>query len=140
MPSGSGGGAVASCAATAVPASVVDPHAASTAVPGSSGCQQHQEVARSGRHRRCSSSDGTGRAKKKHPRDCSLSPGRSSRHRERFYRSSSESSEDARTEASPMSGRAPGGTPGDSRPTPAGDRSSCPGPSGWRPRERSGIA
>ena len=61
-PPAPGGGAVSSCAATAVPASVVDPPAASAAVPGSSGRQQCQEVARSGRRR--SSSDGTGRAKK----------------------------------------------------------------------------
>ena len=38
-----------------------------------------------------------------------------------------------------MSGRAPGGTPGDSRPAPAGDRSSRPGPSGWRPRLSAGA-
>ena len=133
-----GGGAVAPCAATAIPASGVDPPAA---VPGSSGLQQRQEISRSGRRRRRSSSDGTGRAQKKCPQGRSPSPGRSSRHRERSYRSSSESSEDDRAETSPpRSGRAPGGTPGDSRPAPAGDRSSRPGPSGWWPRERSGIA
>ena len=43
-PSAPGGGAVASYAATAVPAGVVDPPAASAAVPGSSGRQQRQEV------------------------------------------------------------------------------------------------
>ena len=37
-----------------------------------------------------------------------------------------------------MSGRAPGGIPGDSRPAPAGDRSPHPGPSGWR--SRSSVA
>ena len=126
--------------ATAVPASVVDPPAASAAVPGSSGRQQCQEVSRSGRRRRRSSSDGTGRAKKKRPRDCSPSPGCSSHHRERSYRSSLESSEDDRAEASPpISGRAPGGTPGDSRLAPAGDRSSCPGPSGWQLRSSAGV-
>ena len=38
-----------------------------------------------------------------------------------------------------MSGRAPRGTHGDSRPAPAGDRSSRPGPSGWRPRSSAGA-
>ena len=69
----------------------------------------------------------------------SPSPGRSSRHQERSYRSSSDSSEDDRAETSPMSGRAPGGTPGDSRPTLAGDHSSHPGPSGWQPRSSAGA-
>ena len=78
-----GGGAVASCAATAAPAGAVDPSTASTAVPGSSGRQQSQEVSCSSRRRRRSSSDGTGRAKKKRPQDCSPSPGRSSRCREK---------------------------------------------------------
>ena len=40
-------------------------------------------------------------------------------------------SSDTRAEASPpRTGRAPGGTPGDSRPAPAGGRSPRPGPSG----------
>ena len=39
----------------------------------------------------------------------------------------------------PCRGRAPGGTPGDSRPAPAGDRSPHPGPSGWRPRSSAGV-
>ena len=128
-PPAPGGEAVTSCAATAVPAGMVGPLAASAAVPGSS---RRQVVSRCGRHRRNSSSDGTGRAMKKCPRGRSPSPGRSSRRREKSYQSSSECSEDDRAEASPpMSGRAPGGTPGDSHPTPAGDRSPRPGPSGW---------
>ena len=131
-----GGGAVASCAATVAPAGAVDP---SAAVPGSSGRQQRQEVSHSSRHRRSSSSNGTSRAKKKRPRDRSPSPGRSSRLREKSYRSSLDSSEDDRAEtAPPISGRAPGGTPVDSRPAPEGDRAPGPGPSGWR--EQSGIA
>ena len=133
-PPAPGGGAVAPCAATAIPAGVVDPPAAAAAVPGSSGLQQRQGISRSSRRRRRSSSDGTGRAQKKRPRGCSPSPGRSSRYRERSYRSSLEFSEDDRAEAPPpMSGRAPGGTPGDSRSAPAGDRSS-------HLQERSGIA
>ena len=38
-----------------------------------------------------------------------------------------------------MSERAPGGTPGDSRPAPAGDRSSRPGPSSWRLQSSAGA-
>ena len=93
-PSAPGGGAVAPCAATAVPAGVSGPPSASAAVPGSSGRQQRQETSRSSRRRRRSSSDGTGRASKKPPRGRSPSLGPSSRYRERSYRSSSESSED----------------------------------------------
>ena len=139
-PPAPGGGAVAPCAATMIPAGVVGPPAAPAAVPGSSGLQQRQGIYRPSRRRRCSSSDGTGRAQKKRPRGHSPSPGHSSHYRERSYRSSSESSEDDRAETSPpMSGRVPGGTPGDSRPAPAGDRSSRPGPSGWRPRSSAGA-
>ena len=69
-PPAPGGEAVTSCAATAVPAGVVAPPAASTAV---SGCQQRQEVSRSSRRRCRSSSDGTSRAMKKCPRGCSPS-------------------------------------------------------------------
>ena len=129
-----GGEVVTSCAATAVPAGVVGPPAASAAVPGSSG---RQEFSCSNMRRSCSSSDGTGRAMKKRHRG---RRSRSSRRREKFYRSSSESSEDDRAEDSPpMSGRAPGGTPGDSRPAPAGDRSPHPGPSGWMSRSSAGA-
>ena len=138
-PSAPGGGAVTFCAATAAPAGAVDPSAASTAVPGSSGSQQRQEASRSSRHCRRSSSDGTGRARKKRPRDRS-SPGRFSHRREESYWSSSDSSEDDRAETPPpISGRAPGGTLGDSRPAPAGDRLPGPGPSGWRPRSSAGV-
>ena len=139
-PSALGGGAVAPCAATAAPAGVSGPPSASAAVPGSSGRQQRQEASRSSRRRRRSSSDGTGRASKKRPRGRSPSPGPSSRYRERSYRSSSESSEDARAATSPpRAGRAPGGTLGDSRLAPAGDRSPRPGPSGWTARSSAGA-
>ena len=131
-PPAPGGEAVTSCTATVVPAGLVGPRAAPAAVSGSSGHQQRQEVSRSSRRCRHSSSDGTGRAIKKRHRGRSPSPGRSSRCREKSYLSSSESSEDDRAEASPpMSGCAPGSTPGDSHPAPAGDRSPRPGPSGW---------
>ena len=134
-PSAPGGDAVTSCAATAVPAGVSGPPSASAAVPGSSGRQQRQEASHSSRRRRRSSSNGTGRASKKRPRGRSPSRGPSSRHRERSYRSSSEFSEVARAETSPpRAERAPGSTPGDFRPAPAGDHSPCPGPSGWTAR------
>ena len=135
-----GGGAVAPCAAIVVPAGVSGPPSASAAVPGSSGRQQRQETSRSSRLRRRSSSDGTGRASKKHPRGWSPSPSFSSRYRERSYRSSSESSEDDRAETSPpRTGRASGVTPGDSRPTPAGGCSPCPGPLGRTARSSAGT-
>ena len=134
-PSAPGGGAVAPCAATVVPAGLGGPPSAFDAVPGSSGCQQRQETSRPSRRRCRSSSDGTDRALKKRPRGRSPSPGPSSRRRERPYWSSSESSEGARAEASPpRAGRAPGGTPGDFRSAPAGDRLPRPGPSGWTAR------
>ena len=115
----------------AVPAGVSSPPPASAAVPGSSGHQQRQETSRSSRRRRRSSSDGTGRVSKKRPRVRSPSPSPSSRYQVRSYRSSSESSEDTRAETSPpRTGRAPGGTPGDSRPSPVGGCSPRPGPSG----------
>ena len=63
------------------------------------------------------------------------SPVHSSRRREASYRSSSGASEEDRAELPPpSSGRVPGGTPDDSRPAPAGDRSPLHGPSFWRPR------
>ena len=134
-PSASGGGAVAFGAATTVPAGAGGPPSAFTAVLGLSGCQQRQETFRPSRRRRRSSSDGTDRRSKKRPRGRPPSPGPSSRRRERPYRSDSESSENARAEASPpRAGRAPPGTPGDFRPTSAGDRSPRPGPSGWTSR------
>ena len=139
-PAAHGGGAVAPYAATAVPAGVGGPPSASAAVPGSSGHQQHQETSRSSRRRPRSSSDGTGHASKKRPRGRFPSPGPSSRYWERSYRSSSESSEDTQTETSPpRAGCAHGGTPGDSRPAPAGGRSPCPGPSGQTARSSAGV-
>ena len=135
VPFGPRGGTVAPCAATAAPAGLTGSPSALAAMPGVSGRQQRQETSRSGRRRRCSSSDGTDRASKKRPRGRSPSPGLSSRRRERPYRSSSKSSEDARAVAAPpRAGCVPGGTPGDFRPAPVGDRSPCPGPSGWTSR------
>ena len=121
-PSAPGGGAVAFGAATAIPAGAGDPPSALAAVPGSSGRQQRQGTSRP--------SDGTDRRSKKRLRGRSPSPG-PSRRRERSYRSDSDSSGDDRAETSPpRAGHAPGGTPGDFRSAPAGDRSPRPGPSG----------
>ena len=118
---------VAPCGVTAAPAGLTGPPSAFAAVSGVSGRQQHQETSRSSRRRRRSSSDGTDRASKKHTRGRSPSPG-PFRRRERPYRSSSESSEDARAVAAPpRARRAPGCTPGDFRPAPAGDHSPRPG-------------
>ena len=115
-PSTSAGGAVALGAATAILAGAGDLPAAPAAVPGVSGQQQRQEDSRSRRRRRRSSSDGTDRRSKKRNRRRSPSPLPSSRRRERHYRASSSSSEEDRADASPpRAGRAPGGTPGDSR-------------------------
>ena len=101
--------------------------AAPTAVPGASGQQQRQEDSCSHRRRRRLSSDR--RSKKRHRRRSS-SPVPSSRRRERHYRASSSSSEEDRADASrPGAGRAPGGTPGDSRSSRAYNRSPRPGTS-----------
>ena len=108
-PSTPGGGAVAFGAATVIAAGVGGPPPAFAAVPGSSGCPQHQETSRPSRCRR--------------------------RSRERTYRSDSGSSGDDRAETSPpRAGCAPGGTLGDFRSALAGDRSPRPGPSGWMSR------
>ena len=122
-PSTSAGGAVALGAATAIPAGTGDLPAAPAAVPGVSGQQQRQEDSRSRRRCRRSSSDGIDRRSKKRHRRRSPSPVPSSRHRERHYRASSSSSEEDRADASPRAGRAPGGTPGDSRSSRAYDHS-----------------
>ena len=129
-PSPTAGGAVTLGAATATPAGVGVSPAASTTVPGVSGLQQRQEDSRSHRRRSRSSSDGTDRRVKKCPRRRSPSPGPSSRRRERHYRASSSSSGKDRADASPpRTGRAPGGTPGDTRSSRALDRSPLPGTS-----------
>ena len=124
----------------AAPGGVGGPPSASAAVPGSSCRQQRQETSRSSRRRCRSSSDGTGCASKKRPRGRSPSPGPSSRYQERSYRSSLESSEDTQAETSPpRTGRAHGGTPGDSRPALAGGRSPHPGPSSRTARSSAGA-
>ena len=128
-PSTSAGSAVALGAATAIPAGAGDLTAAPAAVPGVSGLQQHQEDSRFRRRRRRSSSDGTDRRSKKHHRRRSPSPLPSSRRQERHYRASSNSEEDRADASPPRAGRAPGGTPGDSRSSRAYDHSPRPGTS-----------
>ena len=136
-PSTSAGGAVALGAATAIPVGASGPPPAPAAVPGVSGRQQRQEDSRPSRRRRRSSSNGTDRRSKKRPRGRSPSPSPFSRRQERHYRSSSE---DDRAEASPPKvRRAPGGTPGDFRPAPAGECSPRPGPSGWTSRSSARV-
>ena len=134
-PSAPGGGTGASCDATPTSSLAARLPSDSAAVPGSTGRQQREEeLPRSSRRRCRSSSGGTGRASKKRHRERSPSPGHSSFRWEESYRSSSSSEEDRAESPPPSSGRVPGGTPGDSRPAPAGDRSPRPGPSGWQPR------
>ena len=129
-PSTAAGGAVALGAATAIPTGAGVLPAAPAAVPGVSGEQQRQEDSGSRRRRRRSSSDGTDRCSKKRPRRRSSPPVPSSRRREKHYRASSDSSEEDRADASPpRTGRAPGGTPGDSRSSQDYDRSPRPGTS-----------
>ena len=124
------GGAVTTCTATVTPAGAGVSPAAPAAVPGVSGEQQRWVESRSRRRRSRSSSDGTDRRAKKRARRRSPSPGPSSRRRGRHYRSSSDSSEEDRADASPpRSGRAHGGTPGGARSSRAYDRSPRPGTS-----------
>ena len=127
-PSTSAGGAVALGAVTAIPAGAGDLPAAPAAVPGVSGQQQRQKDSCSRRRHRRSSSDGTDRRSKKRNRRRSPSPV-PSRRQERHYRASSSSSEEDRADASPRAGRAPGGTPGNSRSSRAYDCSPHPGTS-----------
>ena len=102
-------GAATICAAAVTPAGAGVLPAAPAAVPGVSGEQQRQVESRFRGRRSRSSGDGTnGRAKKRSRR---RSPSeRSSRRRGRCYRSSSDSSEEDRADASPpRSRRAHGG-------------------------------
>ena len=131
---GSGGAVcpptVATCTTTVTPAGAGVSLAAPAAVPGVSGEQQRRVESRSLRRHSRSSSDETDRRAKKRARRRSPSPGPSSRRRGRHYRSSSDSSEEDRADASPpRSGRAPRGTPGGARSSRAYDRSPRPGTS-----------
>ena len=120
------GGATTTCTTAGAGVSPAAP----AAVPGVSGEQQRQVESRSCRRRSRSSSDGTDRRAKKRARRRSPSPGPSSRRWGKHYRSSSDSSDEDRADAStPRSGRAHGGAPGGASSSRAYDRSPCPGTS-----------
>ena len=125
-PSTVAGGAVTIGTTTVTPAGA----GVSPAVPGVSGEQQRLVESRSRRRSSRSSSDGTDRRAKKRVRRRSPSPGPSSRRRGRHYRSSLDSSEEDRADASPpRSGRVHGGMPGSAGSSQAYDRSPRPGTS-----------
>ena len=122
------GGAVTICTTAVTPAGAGVSPAAPAAVSGVSGEQQRKVESRSRGRRSRSSSDRTDRRAKKRARRRSPSPGPSSRRRGRHYRSSSDSSEEDRADASPpRSGRAHEGAPGGASSSRAYDRSPRPG-------------
>ena len=135
-PSAPGGGAGTFGAAMTTPSLAARFSSGSVAVPGSSSLQQREEeTSRPSRRRRRSSSGGAGQVIKRQTRDHSSSRVRSSHRREASHRSSpSSSGEDRAVSPHPTSRHAPGCTPYDSGPAPAGDYLPCPGPSGWWPR------
>ena len=124
------GGAVPTCTTAVTLAGAGVSPAAPAAVPGVSGEQQRKVESRSRGHRSRSSSDGTDGRAKKRARRRSPSPGPSSRRRGRHYRSSSDSSDEDRADASPpRSGRVHGGAPGGASSSRTYDRSPRPGTS-----------
>ena len=130
------GGAVTSGTMAVTPDGAGVSPAAPAAVPGVSGEQQRKVESRSRGRRSRSSSDGTDRRVKKRARRRSPSPGPSSRRRGRHHRSSSDSFEEDRADASPpRSGRAHGGAPGGASSSRAYDRSPRPGMSRSYARE-----
>ena len=151
-PSSSAAGAATICGAAATPAGAGVLPDASAAVPGVSWEQQRRVRSRSRGRRSRSSDDRTDRRAKKRSRRRSPSTGRSSRCREKRYRSSSDSSEDERADASsPRDRRAHGGarTGGSTwdygrprsyarvDPDQSGARRRSPGPSGVADDDRS---
>ena len=147
-PSSTAAGAATFCAAAATPAGAGVSPDAPAAVPGVSGEQQRRVRSCSRGRRSRSSSERTDRRAKKRTRRRSPSPGRSSRHREKHYRSSSDSSEDDRADASPPQARGArtGGSTWDfDRPRSSarvesdrsGARRRSPGPSGAAEDDRS---
>ena len=151
-PSSTAAGAATFCAAAAAPAGAGVSPDAPAAVPGVSGEQQRRVRSRSRGRRSRSSSERTDRRAKKRTRRRSPSPGRSSRRRGKRYRSSSDSSEDDRADASPpQARRAHGGahaggstwdidSPRSSarvEPDQSGARRRSPGPSGAAEDDRS---
>ena len=104
-PASTAAGAATVCAATVTPAGAGVLPAAPAAVPGVSGEQQRQGESRSRGRRSRSSGEGTDRRAKKRSGRRSPSSERSSRRRGKRYRSSSDSSEDDRADASPPRSR-----------------------------------
>ena len=151
-PSSSAAGAATFCGAAATPAGAGVLPDAPAAVPGVSGEQQRRVRSRSRGCRSRSSDDRTGRRAKKRSRRRSPSPGRSSRRWEKRYRSSLDSSEDERADASsPRDRRAHGGARNGGstwdydrprsyarvNPDQSGARRRSPGPSGVADDDRS---
>ena len=147
-PSSTDAGAATICAAAATPAGAGVLPDAPAAVPGVSGEQQRRVRSRSRGRRSRSSGDRTDRRAKKRSRRRSPSPELSSCRREKRYRSSSDSSEDDRADASPprdRGARAGGSTWDYDRPRSyarvdpdqSGARRHSPGPSGVADDDRS---
>ena len=151
-PSSTAAGAATIYGAAATPAGAGVLPDAPAAVPGVSGEQQCRVRSRSRGRRSRSSDDRTDRRAKKRSRRRSPSSGRSSRCREQRYRSSLDSSEDERADASsPRDRRAHGGarTGGSTwdydrprsyarvNPDQSGARRRSPGPSGVADDDRS---
>ena len=151
-PSSSAAGAATICATAVTPAGAGILPAAPAAVPSVSGEQQRQVDSRSGGRLSRSSGERTDRRAKKQSRRRSPSSERSSRRRGKCYRSSSDSSEEDRADASPPRSRhAHGGarTGGSSwdfdrsrssareEPDRSGARRRSPGPSGAADDDRS---
>ena len=151
-PSSSAAGAATICATAVTPAGAGVLPAASAAVPSVSGEQQRQVDSRSGGRRSRSSGERTDRRAKKQSRRRFPSSERSSCRRGKRYRSSSDSSEEDRADASPPRSRhAHGGacTGGSSwdfdrsrssareEPDRSGARRRSPGPAGPADDDRS---
>ena len=151
-PSSTAAGAATVCAAAVTPAGAGVLPSAPAAVPSVSGEQQRQVESRSRGRSSRSSGERTDKRAKQRSRRRSPSSERSSRRRGRRYRSSSDSSEEDRADASPLRARhAHGGarTGGSSwdfdrsrssareEPDRSGARRRSPGPSGMADDDRS---
>ena len=151
-PSSTAAGAATICAAAEAPAGAGVLPDAPAAVPGVSGEQQRQVRSRSRERRSRSSDERTDRRAKQRSRRRSPYTERSSRHRGKCYRSSSDSSEDDRAVASPPrarhahGGACAGGSTWDYDrprsyarvdPDQSGARRRSPGPSGVADDDRS---
>ena len=151
-PSSTAAGAATICAAAVTPAGAGVLPCAPAAVPSVSGEQQRQVESRSRGCRSRSFGERTDKRAKKRSRRRSPSSERSSRHRGKRYRSSSDSSEEDRADASPPrarhahGGARPGGSSWDfdrsrssarEEPDRSGACRRSPGPSGMADDDRS---